>query len=77
MQHSTVAADHIAGESLASMALTEMSGVQGEELVIDENEAAIEAEPARRMAPLPEAPAAPGPPLPTQQTHIMNQFHRC
>ena len=35
-------------------------GMQGEELVIDEDEAAIEAEPPRQLAPLPEPPAAPG-----------------
>ena len=34
--------------------------MQGEELVIDEDEAAVEAEPARQLAPLPEPPAAPG-----------------
>jgi len=33
---------------------------QGEELVIDEEAAAIEAEPPRQLAPLPQPPAAPG-----------------
>ena len=35
-------------------------GVQGEELVIDEDAAAIEAEPPRQLSPLPQPPAAPG-----------------
>ena len=35
-------------------------GAQGEELVIDEEAAAIEAEPPPQLAPLPQPPAAPG-----------------
>ncbi|KAL0048541.1 hypothetical protein WJX82_005372 [Trebouxia sp. C0006] len=34
--------------------------LQGEELVVDEDAAAIEAEPPRQLAPLPQPPAAPG-----------------
>ena len=34
--------------------------MQGQELVIDEDEAAIEAEPPRQLAPLPEPPATSG-----------------
>ena len=34
--------------------------VQGQELVVDEDAAAIEAEPPRQLAPFPQLPAAPG-----------------
>lgn len=58
---SATSARHTAAQPISHEDLDVIwDGAQGEQLVIDEDAAAIKAEPPRQLAPLPQPPAAPG-----------------